>query len=218
MRRSALLMKNIILMGAPGGGKGTISKMILKDFNAIKHISTGDLIREQINDESSSIGKKVKDVVNSGGLVSDDLVLDVLKHSLNGQNDNLLFDGFPRSSIQAQKLTELLNIDLVIHLNIPHQVIIDRLSSRWIHAPSGRVYAYDFNPPKVHGKDDETGEPLTQREDDKPETVATRLKQYDDSISDLLQFYSEKGVLHSFSGEFSKIIYKDVKILLEKHF
>ena len=74
-------------MGAPGGGKGTISKMILKDFNAIKHISTGDLIREQINDESSSIGKKVKDVVNSGGLVSDDLVLDVLKHSLNGQND-----------------------------------------------------------------------------------------------------------------------------------
>ena len=188
MRSSKILFSaskglNAIIFGSPGSGKGTISKKIVKDFS-FNHISTGDLLRQNVLD-GTPLGVAAKEIMDAGGLVPDKLVLDMLlEHSKKKQNDtnnsnknmNLLLDGYPRTIGQANSLQEHFPIDTVIALDVPHQTIIDRLSSRWIHPQSGRTYAYDYNPPKVLGFDDETNEPLIQRDDDKPESIAARLQ------------------------------------------
>jgi adenylate kinase len=207
MRRTLASKVNAILLGAPGGGKGTISKYLQRDY-AFTHLSTGDMLRAHIRDETS-IGKEVKGIMASGGLVSDALVLDMIAEEVKGKK-NILFDGFPRTLEQAKALKDIVDIDMVVELKVPHQTIADRISNRWVHAPSGRVYSYDFNPPKVEGFDDETSEPLSQREDDKPEVVLNRLGKYEETTSALTEFYGSLGVLRSFAGTESKVIYADI--------
>ena len=209
MRRSLLRSANVILLGAPGGGKGTISKYLVKDFGFF-HVSTGDLLRKNIA-EGTPVGKQCKEIVSAGGLVPDELVFDLLKTEIAGKK-SLLFDGFPRTREQAESLKSIVQIDTAIQLDIPHTTIVDRISKRWVHAPSGRVYAYDFNPPKKEGFDDETGEPLTQRSDDKPDVVKNRLEQYEKSTQPVVDYYAAAGLLQRFAGTESKVIYKDILV------
>lgn len=147
-------------------------------------------------------------------MVPDDLMIkmvmgDAVEAIKNGQS--LLLDGFPRTMEQAAALDKELDVDLVINLCIPNQTIIERISDRWIHPASGRVYNYSYRPPKVRGIDDETGEELVQREDDKPESVLKRLQKYDDATKPLVNYYEKKGVIRTFKGTMSDVIYPEVK-------
>mmetsp|Transcript_96 Transcript_96/g.271 ORF Transcript_96/g.271 Transcript_96/m.271 type:complete len:270 (+) Transcript_96:48-857(+) len=219
---------NALILGKPGGGKGTISGKIISDFK-FHHLSTGDILRKHVR-EKTPVGLEAKKHIEAGDLVPDSVVIQLLTQEIDflrdegrdskdstGSSLGYLLDGFPRTLAQAQHLDAVLNIDLVINLDIPTQTIVDRISDRWIHAPSGRVYSYSYKPPKVHGKDDETGEALVQRDDDKPESVRNRLEKYDDVTAPLIDFYDEKGVLKTFHGTMSDIIYIDVnKWLISK--
>ena len=152
--------------------------------------------------------------METGQLVPDQLVLDMLVNHAKSSSGNLLLDGYPRTIVQAQSLQVHINIDCVVALDIPHQTIIDRLSGRWIHAGSGRTYAYDYNPPKILGKDDITGEPLIQREDDKPASIAARLQAYEKLTLPLKQYYDKQGILKVFAGTESDVIYPHIKSYL----
>jgi nucleoside-triphosphate--adenylate kinase len=186
-------------MGPPGGGKGTLSKKIIKDFN-FHHISTGDMLRAQVR-AGTDLGKEAKGYMDSGGLVPDKLIIDmVLAEVKQAAADRVLLDGFPRTAAQAETLGANMKVDMALNLAVPNEEIVKRASGRWIHAASGRTYAYDYNPPKVEGKDDETGEPLIQRDDDKPESVRKRLQGYDEQTKPLLDFYRKQGVLAEFDG------------------
>ena len=171
----------MLILGKPGGGKGTISKKILKDFPSFTHFSTGDMLRQHVREETS-LGKEAKTHMDSGGLVPDDLIIRLVlgeaeKEAESG--NSLLLDGFPRTMEQAKALAESVDVDLVVELDIPNDTIVDRIAERWVHPASGRVYNLSYNPPKVPGKDDITGEDLIQRDDDKPETVRKRLEAYE---------------------------------------
>jgi len=205
-----------LITGRPGGGKGTISKKMLKHFD-YHHISTGDLLRAHVR-EGTDLGKEAKTFMDSGGLVPDKLIINLVLEEVKKLSDStsLLLDGFPRTLPQAEAFEEELAVDNVIFLNIPTQTIIERISNRWIHPGSGRIYAYDYNPPKVDGVDDETGEPLIQRDDDKPEAVGSRLKGYDDLTLPLVAYYQKLGKLEEFCGTESDVIYPKVKAYLEE--
>jgi nucleoside-triphosphate--adenylate kinase len=212
---------SVIIMGAPGGGKGTISKKILKDFK-FNHISTGDILRKHVQDKTE-LGLIANSYMVKGALVPDTVVIDMLRliHKNKKNDESLLLDGFPRTIEQAKQLSTIFPIDCLISLDIPHQTIIDRLSNRWIHAPSGRIYSYDYNPPKIHNKDDITGEPLSQRDDDKPETISKRLISYEQMTKPLIEYYrnhSKNTHVEVFQGTESDVIYPNVKNYLLKHF
>eukprot|EP00602_Paraphysomonas_sp_CaronLab_P003668 CAMPEP_0185030206 /NCGR_PEP_ID=MMETSP1103-20130426/17010_1 /TAXON_ID=36769 /ORGANISM="Paraphysomonas bandaiensis, Strain Caron Lab Isolate" /LENGTH=206 /DNA_ID=CAMNT_0027565225 /DNA_START=26 /DNA_END=646 /DNA_ORIENTATION=+ len=197
-------------MGPPGGGKGTISNKMVKDFS-FDHISTGDLLRAHIRD-GTELGQKVKGIMDKGGLVTDEVVLELLLDQSKKSSGNILLDGFPRTIAQAKLLSDSpIKIAAVIVLDIPHHVIVDRISKRWVHPASGRTYAYDYNPPKVHGLDDVTQEPLVQRSDDTPEAVKERLDKYEEVTSPLVEFYKKQGIAQVFSGTESNVIYPHVK-------
>eukprot|EP01083_Nonionella_stella_P013410 37760_1 len=162
---------SLLILGKPGGGKGTISGKILRDFPQFRHVSTGDELRQHVRN-GTELGKEAKKYMDDGCLVPDALMIkmvmsDAVEALKTGQS--LLLDGFPRTMEQAVALDKNLDVDLVINLCIPNETIIERISDRWIHPASGRVYNYAYKPPKVKGVDDETGEELVQREDDKPE-------------------------------------------------
>lgn len=153
-----------------------------------------------------------------GALVPDAVVMDMIFSRAQNSTSSLLLDGFPRTIVQAISLQKLLSIDAVIALEIPHQTIIDRLSNRWVHGPSGRTYAYDYNPPKILGKDDITGEDLIQRDDDKKETIKRRLETFEKQTRPLIEFYSSAGVttkFRSFTGTESDVIYPEVRKFLQ---
>lgn len=204
---------NIVIFGSPGSGKGTISKKIIKDFN-FNHISTGDLLRTNVLNKTN-IGLNAKLLMDKGELVPDQLVLDMVLENYKKNPGNLLLDGYPRTLSQAENLSQNIPINCVIALNIPHQVIIDRLSNRWVHLPSGRTYAADYNPPKVPDRDDITGELLTQRDDDKPETIKNRLIKYEQLTLPLQEYYKKKNILQIFSGTESNVIYPEIKKYLQ---
>ncbi|CAM9199541.1 unnamed protein product, partial [Hapterophycus canaliculatus] len=206
-----------VIMGAPGSGKGTISGKILRDFH-FAHISTGDLLRDEIQ-LGSEIGQTAKTFMDRGKFVPDEIIFEVLLAAVeraNGRGKHILLDGFPRSTAQAQALKDHLPVDMVMNLDVPQQIIVDRLTDRWIHLGSGRVYAYAYRPPKEHGKDNVTGEKLVRRDDDQPEVVEQRLAKYEKTTRPLLDFYGEEKLLHCFSGEESDIIYRDVKQFLSE--
>jgi len=191
--------KTTLITGPPGGGKGTISKKMIQDFQ-FHHISSGDMLRSEVR-MGTPFGLQAKAHMQSGELVPDDLVVDmVLKQVELASTARVLLDGFPRTKAQAEALERKQQVDIVIQLLVPNDEIVKRISSRWIHPASGRTYAKDYNPPKVDGRDDLTGEPLVQRDDDKPEAVRARLQEYDNLTLPLLQFYKEKGCLYSFDG------------------
>lgn len=204
---------SLLILGKPGGGKGTISGKILSDFPQFRHVSTGDQLRQHVRNETK-LGLEAKKYMDEGCLVPDNVMIkmvmkDAVEAIKNGQS--LLLDGFPRTMEQAVALDEQLDVDLVINLCIPNETIIERISDRWIHPASGRVYNYSYKPPKVTGMDDETGDPLVQRDDDKPVSVLKRLNKYEEATRPLVQYYEEKGVIQTFRGTQSDVIYPEVQ-------
>ncbi|TBW08186.1 adenylate kinase [Azotobacter chroococcum subsp. isscasi] len=180
----------MILLGAPGAGKGTQARFITEKFG-IPQISTGDMLRAAVK-AGSPLGLKVKGVMDSGGLVSDDIIIDLIRERI-AQPDcarGFLFDGFPRTIPQAEALRDAgVTIDHVLEIAVDDEEIVSRMSGRRVHPASGRVYHVLHNPPKVPGKDDESGEDLIQREDDKEETVRHRLALYHSQTKPLVDFY-----------------------------
>ncbi|XP_040273066.1 GTP:AMP phosphotransferase AK3, mitochondrial [Bufo bufo] len=203
-----------VIMGPPGSGKGTISDRIVKHF-ALKHLSSGDLLRLNIQ-KKTEVGILAKSYIEQGQLVPDGVITRLIVQELNNFGEhNWLLDGFPRTVPQAQALDKAYQINTVIDLNVPFQTIKDRLTARWIHPASGRVYNTEFNPPKVSGIDDLTGEPLVQRDDDKPETVTKRLNAYEALTKPVLEYYKNKGVLETFSGTETNKIWPHVHSFLQ---
>jgi nucleoside-triphosphate--adenylate kinase len=157
--------------------------------------------------------------MESGKLVPDSLMINLLMDDAKPhieEGRSLLLDGFPRTLQQAQALEEVAHIDTVVNLDIPTNTIVERIADRWIHPASGRIYSYSYKPPKVVGKDDVTGEPLVQRDDDKPESVRTRLAAYDKVTAPLVDWYRRKGLVQTFRGTESDVIYPQVKAYLEE--
>ncbi|KAJ8339010.1 hypothetical protein SKAU_G00357960 [Synaphobranchus kaupii] len=196
---SRVVLFRAVIMGPPGSGKGTVSDRIRKSFE-LKHLSSGDTLRANII-AKTDIGLLLKSSIDQGQLIPDDIMTRLILLELrNLEQNSWLLDGYPRTVRQAEALDGTYNIDTVINLNVPFQTIKDRLTSRWLHLPSGRVYNTDFNPPKIPGLDDVTGEPLIQRNDDTPETVTRRLHAYKTQTEPVLEYYRSKGVLETFSG------------------
>ena len=181
----------LILLGAPGAGKGTQATFICQKY-AIPQISTGDMLRAAVK-AGTALGKEAKKVMDSGGLVSDGLIINLVKERI-AEGDctkGFLFDGFPRTIAQADAMKAAgVKIDYVLEIDVPFAAIIERMSGRRSHAPSGRTYHVKFNPPKVADRDDVTGEPLIQRDDDKEETVKKRLEVYSAQTRPLVNYYA----------------------------
>jgi adenylate kinase len=181
----------LILLGAPGAGKGTQANYIKDKFN-IPQISTGDMLRAAVK-AGTPLGLAAKKIMDEGKLVSDDIIINLVKERIKEADcaNGFLFDGFPRTLPQAEAMKQAgVNIDYVVEIDVADNEIIRRMSGRRVHLASGRTYHIVFNPPKVANKDDVTGEDLTQREDDKEETVRKRLAVYHDQTKPLVHYYS----------------------------
>ncbi len=182
----------IILLGPPGAGKGTQAKHLCEKFN-IPQISTGDMLRAAVK-AGTPLGIEAKKVMDAGELVSDELILDLVKERITKADckPGYLFDGFPRTIAQADGMRENdISIDYVVELVVPDEDIIRRMSGRRVHLESGRTYHLEFNPPREEGKDDVTGEPLVQRDDDSEETVRRRLDVYHQQTKPLVDYYQQ---------------------------
>ncbi len=192
----------IILLGAPGAGKGTQAQILKDKFN-IPQISTGDMLRGAIK-ANTRLGLEAKQFMDSGALVPDQLIIELVKERIQDSDckQGFLLDGFPRTIPQAEAMKEAaITIDMVIEIDVPDNVILDRLSGRRTHIASGRIYHIHNNPPKIQGKDDVTGEDLVQRDDDKEETILKRLSVYHSQTKPLVDYYlkwsaSENEGLH----------------------
>lgn len=196
----------IILLGAPGAGKGTQAQFIMEKYG-IPQISTGDMLRAAVK-AGTPLGLQAKDIMASGGLVSDDLIIALVKDRI-AQDDcskGFLFDGFPRTIPQAEALQQAgVAIDHVLEIDVEDEEIVSRLSGRRVHSASGRVYHVDHNPPKQEGKDDVTGEDLIQREDDQEETVRKRLGIYHDQTKPLVDFYQKLSAQDGENVKYSSV-------------
>ncbi|TRX96429.1 hypothetical protein FHL15_002701 [Xylaria flabelliformis] len=242
LRRAA----RVILVGAPGVGKGTQSERLLSRFPQLSAISSGDLLRHNVKNRTP-LGIKVEKTMRTGGLVPDEMILrlitnelsqrgwlsggrpsfinmastatgDALESSIPGLDSDpnagatlsrqasedptasFLLDGFPRTAVQAERLDDIVPINWVVSLQTPFEVIMERISSRWVHEPSGRVYNTTFHAPKIPGRDDITGEPLVQRADDSEEVYRTRFQKFRETSEPLLEHYAKKGVLWEVHG------------------
>jgi len=247
----------MILVGAPGVGKGTQSERLMKKFPELSSISSGDLLRKNVR-ERTPLGIQVESRMKAGALVPDAMILRLIVNELTTRgwirdstlrpysvyssslamadstvdyiqipsalrtsaytfsehpSASFILDGFPRTAVQAIQLDSIVPINMVVNLNTPSDIIIDRICNRWVHAPSGRVYNATFNAPKVPGKDDITGEPLSRRADDDPEVWKARLKSFKENNEPLLEHYDKMGVLWTVNGnssdEISPQIYKE---------
>ncbi|MCP1065898.1 adenylate kinase [Serratia symbiotica] len=185
----------IILLGAPGAGKGTQAQFIMEKYS-ISQISTGDMLRSAVK-TGSELGKQAKEIMGAGKLVTDELVIALVKERITQEDcrNGFLLDGFPRTITQADAMKEAgINVDYVLELDVPDELIVDRIIGRRMHVPSGRVYHVKFNPPQVAGKDDVTGEELNIRKDDQEETVRKRLVEYYQMTAPLISYYSKEAV------------------------
>jgi adenylate kinase len=184
----------IILLGSPGSGKGTQAQFITEKYG-IPQISTGDMLRAAVR-AGTPLGVEAKKVMDAGGLVSDDIILGLIKERIAQPDctNGFLLDGFPRTIVQAEGLEAMgVTIDTVIEIVVADEEIVKRMAGRRVHLPSGRTYHIEFNPPKADNVDDATGEPLIQRDDDKEETVRKRLSVYHEQTKPLVGYYSTKG-------------------------
>ena len=186
---------NLVFLGPPGAGKGTIAK-VAKEALGVPHISTGDLFRANIKNETE-LGKRVKEILASGGLVPDEITIKMVENRLSESDceKGYILDGFPRTIPQAEALSKMSNVEGVINFVLSEEEIIKRLSGRRMCPSTGRTYHILFNPPKVEGIDDETGEPLIQRDDDKPESIRHRLELYNEATAPLIDYYKAKDVV-----------------------
>ena len=181
----------LILLGAPGAGKGTQASFICQRFG-IPQISTGDMLRMAVK-AGSAMGLAAKQVMDAGGLVGDDIIIGLVKERLlqSDCTNGFLFDGFPRTIAQAEAMKDAgVKLDVVLEIDVPFEAIIERMSGRRVHMASGRSYHVKYNPPKVDGQDDVTDEPLIQRDDDKEETVRKRLDVYQRQTRPLVDYYA----------------------------
>ncbi len=186
---------NLILLGMPGAGKGTQAEIIQRE-QGIANVSTGAMMRE-VSRAETDLGKKVQEYLSTGKLVPDDIIIQMLVERISQSDceNGFLLDGFPRNLDQAKALDEAkVEINLILFLKISEKEIIERMSGRRVHLPSGRSYHIAHNPPKVEGKDDLTGETLIQREDDHPDVIKKRLEVYYDETEPLLSFYRQKDI------------------------
>ncbi len=191
IKKEEELDMKIILLGPPGAGKGTQANVITRQFN-IPQISTGDMLRAAVS-AGTELGKQAKQIMDEGGLVSDDIILGLVKQRITEDDckNGYLFDGFPRTIAQAEgMLSASIEVEYVVEIQVDDEAIIRRMSGRRVHLDSGRTYHVEFNPPKQEGIDDVTGEPLIQRDDDKEDTVRKRLTVYHEQTSPLIDFYT----------------------------
>ena len=215
-------MKKIILIGPPGGGKGTQAKYLEAEYGAIQ-LSTGDILREAIS-SGSALGKKVKDIIEGGDLVSDEIMIGLIKERLlsNGVNSGFILDGFPRTVSQASALNAFLEennmkLDAAIEINVPDELLIERITGRFSCDNCGQGYHDTFNLPELEGICDECGGTVfTRRKDDNEETVKTRLEAYNKQTSPLISFYKKKGILSVIDGNQDiKLVTKCIKEVLD---
>ena len=185
----------MVFLGPPGAGKGTIAALA-KDYFNIPHISTGDLFRSNIKNETE-LGLKVKSILASGGLVPDSVTIEMVRNRIAEPDceKGFILDGFPRTIPQADALAEMTGLDAVVNFDISKDEVVKRLSGRRMCPSTGRIYHIVFNPPKVENKDDETGEDLIQRPDDKEEAIVNRLEVYTAQTEPLIEYYRGKGLL-----------------------
>ncbi len=191
----------LVLIGCPGAGKGTQAKMLSSKYG-IAHISTGDLLREQIN-KGTELGKKVSEIINAGGLVSDDIVSAMLSERIKADDckKGYILDGYPRNVSQAEGLEGIVgSLDKVICYEVDDDVIVDRMSGRRSCPKCGRMYHIKYNPPKTEGICDVCGDKLIQRKDDNAETVLNRLDVYHKTTAPVIEYYDKKGILLRTSG------------------
>ncbi|KAF0811355.1 adenylate kinase [Andreprevotia sp. IGB-42] len=182
----------LILLGAPGAGKGTQANFIKEKFG-IPQISTGDMLRAAVK-AGTPLGLEAKAIMDAGGLVRDDIIIGLVKERIAQPDaaNGFLFDGFPRTTVQADAMRDAgVEIDYVVEIDVPDSSIVERMAGRRVHVASGRTYHVKFNPPKVEGKDDETGEDLIQRDDDREETVLKRLSVYHEQTEVLVSYYGK---------------------------
>ena len=196
----------IMLIGPPGGGKGTQAKFIEESLS-IPQISTGDMLRENVKN-GTPLGKEAKEFMNNGELVPYNVILNMMKKRLLEDDcaNGYILDGFPRTIPQAEGLTSLLSdidqeLDLVVLLDLKDDIIVQRMGGRRVHPDSGRVYHIEYNPPKVDNKDDITGEDLIIRPDDQEDTVRKRLDVYHEQTAPLISYYNEKSILNKINAE-----------------
>ncbi len=204
---------NIVLLGPPGVGKGTQAQILAKKLG-LKWISTGDILRKEVA-EGTELGKKAEKYMKEGKLVPDDIIIEIIKKHLS--SSGVIFDGFPRNLSQAKALEKIMNVDKVIFLNCPEEVVIFRLTNRRICVKCNRVYNLISNPPKNDEVCDVCGSKLVQREDDKPEVIRKRFRVYNEETKPLLSYYREKGILYEIdaSGEVSEITKSILGVLNE---
>ncbi|KAL7746825.1 Inositol-1,4,5-trisphosphate 5-phosphatase 1 [Sorochytrium milnesiophthora] len=197
-----------------GAGKGTQSKFLKRDFPTLHPVAAGDILRTHIRN-GTPIGIAADKHIRSGRLLDDDMISRLMQEELRTLADKpLLFDGFPRTLGQAHALSKMTHMTAVVNLDVPKDVIMGRILNRWIHAASGRTYHDTYNPPRDPGKDDVTGEPLVKRIDDNRETVLTRLREYDETIQPLLDYYGRQGILHTMTGKSSDELYPNLKTMV----
>ena len=196
---------HIVLLGPPGCGKGTQAQKLIKGFGFVQ-LSTGDMLRASIS-KGTEIGMQAKSIIDKGELVSDEIVIGIVRDRIFSTECECgyMLDGFPRTLAQAEKLDQILSdsnqkIDVVLRLCVPDDMAIRRIAGRRFHITSGRSYNIEFNPPKIEGRDDITGEKLEQREDDKEEIAQSRLNTYHELTEPLVRYYQKQGILKAIEG------------------
>ena len=213
---------HIILLGPPGCGKGTQAQNLIREFGFVQ-LSTGDMLRAAIS-KGTEIGMQAKSIIDKGELVSDEIVIGIVRDRIFSTECECgyMLDGFPRTLAQAEKLDQILSnrnqkIDVVFRLCVPDAIAIRRIAGRRFHITSGRSYNIEFNPPKIEGRDDITGEKLVQREDDKEEIVQSRLNTYHELTEPLVRYYQKQGILKAIDGTGSpENIYAEIKQTLNE--
>ncbi|EER29353.1 adenylate kinase, putative [Coccidioides posadasii C735 delta SOWgp] len=238
LTRSLRKAARIILIGAPGVGKGTQTERLIKRYPQLASISSGDLLRDHVRNRTP-LGIQAEAAIQAGSLVPDAMILDLISSELASKgwlskpapgsssptaaasldpSASFILDGFPRTAIQASSLESLVPINLVVQLLTPPAVILSRIASRWVHPASGRVYNTEFNAPKVPGKDDITGEALVQRQDDSTDVWKERFKKFEETSQSLLDHYEKQGCLWRVEGNSSDEISPKLFAEVERRF